>query len=47
MTTTMKLAIETYANLTNQTEGRIIELSLLGDKVVNENIMTLMFASLK
>ena len=47
MTTTMKLAIETYANLTNQSEERIIELSLSGDKIVTENIMKLMFASLK
>ena len=44
MSTTMKLAIETYANLTNRTFERIIELSLSGDNVVNENIMKLMFS---
>jgi (2Fe-2S) ferredoxin len=44
MSTTMNLAIETYANLTNQTAERIIELSLSGDNVVNENIMKLMFS---
>ena len=45
MSTTMNLAIETYANLTNQTAERIIELSLSGDKVVTENIMKLMFSA--
>jgi len=44
METTMKLAIETYSKLTNQTEERIIELSLQGDIVVTENIMKLMFS---
>jgi hypothetical protein len=45
MTTTMKLAIENYATLTNQTFERIIELSLNGDVVVNDNIMKLMFSA--
>ena len=44
MKNTMNLAIETYANLTNQTTERIIELSLSGDSVVTENIMKLMFS---
>ena len=44
MTTTMKLAIETYANLTNQSFERIVELSISGDNVVNNNIMKLMFS---
>ena len=45
MTTTMKLAIENYAALTNQTSERIIELSLNEDVVVNDNIMKLMFSA--
>ena len=44
METTMKLAIETYSNLTNQSFDKILELSLLGDEVVNKNIMKLMFS---
>ena len=43
MTTTMKLAIETYSNLTGQTFNSLIEKSLAGDKVVTDNIMKLMF----
>ena len=44
MKNTMKLAIENYATLTNQTFERIVELSLNGDVVVNNNIMKLMFS---
>ncbi len=44
MTNTMKLAIETYANLTNQSFDRLVELSLSGDEVVNDNIAKLMFS---
>jgi len=43
MTTTMKLAIETYSNLTGQTFNSLVEKSLAGDKVVTDNIMKLMF----
>ena len=46
MTTPMKLAIETYSNLTGQTFNSLVEKSLNGDKVVTENIMKLMFSSL-
>ena len=45
MKNTMKLAIENYATLTNQTFERIVELSLNGDVVVNNNIMKLMFSA--
>ena len=44
MTTTIKLAIETYSALTNQSFNAIVEKSLNGDKVVTENIMKLMFS---
>ena len=43
MTTTMKLAIETYSKLTGQTFNSLVEKSLSGDKIVTENIMKLMF----
>jgi len=46
MTTTMKLAIETYSNLTGQTFNSLVEKSLAGDKVVTDNIMNLMFLAL-
>jgi hypothetical protein len=46
MTTTMKLAIETYSNLTGQTFNSLVEKSLAGDKVVTDNIMKLMFLAL-
>ena len=45
MTTTMKLAIETYATLTGQSFNSLVEKSLNGDKVVIENIMKLMFCA--
>jgi len=46
MTTPMKLAIETYSDLTGQSFNSLVEKSLNGDKVVTENIMKLMFLSL-
>lgn len=38
----MKLAIETYANLTNRTFNEVVE-QMQTSKVMQENIMKLMF----
>ena len=43
METTMKLAIETYAKLTNRTFESIVEDCMNGDYVVASNIQKLMF----
>ena len=43
MTTTMKLAIETYANLTNRTFNEVLE-QMQTSKVIQESIMKLMFS---
>jgi len=45
MTTTMKLAIETYANLTNRTFEAVVNECNNGNEVVTENVMKLMFAN--
>ena len=45
MTTTMKLAIETYSNLTGRTFESIVTECLNGNKVIVENIQKLMFAN--
>ena len=42
MTTTMKLAIETYANLTNRTFDEVL-VQMQTSKVIQESIMKLMF----
>ena len=42
MTTTMKLAIETYAKLTNRTFNEVLE-QMQTNKVIQESIMKLMF----
>ena len=42
METTMKLAIETYANLTQQTFKEVAE-EMQKNKVIQDSIMTLMF----
>ena len=44
MKITAKLAIETYATLTNQTVERITELASNKDEVVCSNIQMLMFS---
>lgn len=43
MTTTMKLAIETYANLTNRTYNEVLE-QMQTNRTIQENIMMLMFS---
>jgi len=43
METTMKLAIETYANLTNRTFNEVLE-QMQTNKVIQESIMKLMFS---
>jgi hypothetical protein len=43
METTMKLAIETYANLTNRTFDSVVSQCAIGNEVVIENIQKLMF----
>lgn len=43
METTMKLAIETYANLTNRTFNEVLE-QMQTSKVIQESIMKLMFS---
>ncbi len=42
MTTTMTIAIETYANLTNRTFEEVVE-QMQTSKVIQESIMKLMF----
>ena len=42
METTMKLAIETYANLTNRTFNEVLE-QMQTSKLIQESIMKLMF----
>ncbi len=42
METTMKLAIETYANLTNKTFNEVLE-QMQTSKLIQESIMKLMF----
>lgn len=46
METTMKLAIETYANLTNRTFSDIVNECNNGNNTVIENIQKLMFSIL-
>lgn len=43
METTMKLAIETYANLTNRTFNEVLE-QMQTSKVIQESIIKLMFS---
>ena len=43
METTMKLAIETYANLTNRTFNEVLG-QMQTNKVIQESIMKLMFS---
>lgn len=40
----MKIAVETYANLTNQTAKQVMQQCLYGNKVVIEIIQKLMFS---
>ena len=44
MEATMKLAIETYANLTNRTFDEVVNECMNGNTVVIESIQTLMFS---
>jgi len=44
MKTRMKLAIETYAKLTNRTFNDVLE-EMQTSKLIQENIMKLMFAA--
>ena len=46
METTIKLAIETYSNLTGRTFNEIVEECVNGNEVIMENIKKLMFATL-
>ena len=45
MKTTMKLAIETYAKLTNRTFDQVVTQCSIGNEVVIENIHKLMFSA--
>ena len=47
METAMRLAIETYSKLTNQSFETIVKRVLDGDEVLTESIMKLMFVSAK
>ena len=47
METTMKLAIETYANLMNYSLEYVVNECLSGNAVIIENITKLMFATSK
>ena len=47
MKTTMKLAIENYATLTNNTFESIVSECNNGNKIIIRNVQKLMFASLK
>ncbi len=42
METTMRLAIETYANLTNRTFNEVVT-EMQNNKVIQESVMKLMF----
>jgi len=44
METTMKLAIETYSNLTGRTFNEIVEECVNGNEVIMESIKKLMFS---
>jgi len=44
MKTTMKLAVETYATLTNRTPNEILSECLSGNEIIIENIKKLMFS---
>jgi hypothetical protein len=43
MTTTMKISIETYANLTNRTFEDVVNECINGNQLIIENIQKLMF----
>jgi len=46
METTMKLAIETYANLMNYSFEYVVNECLNGNEIITENVTKLMFAIL-
>ena len=47
METAMRLAIETYSNLSNEPFQTVVERVLNGDEVLRDIIMKLMFVSAK